>query len=70
MGDALTIANAVGRFVRIPPSVWPEYNKGGCGWVGKIIKMPSKKTVTIQMHDSQQHFTFADTLANFVPLSE
>ena len=69
MGDALTIANAVGRFVRIPPRQWPEDNKGGCGWVGKIIKMPSKKTVTIQMHDSQQYFTFAEVQANFVPLS-
>jgi len=61
------VVNAVGRFVRIPPSQWPELSKAG--WVGKIIKMTGKNKVTVQMHDSKQHFTFEHALQSFVPLS-
>ena len=63
----MTVENAVGRFVRIPPSQWPELSTAG--WVGKIIKMTGKNKVTVQMHDSKQYFTFEHALKSFVPLS-
>ena len=63
----MTVENAVGRFVRIPPSQWPELNTAG--WVGKITKMTGKNTVTVQMHDGKQYFHFNHAVQSFIPLS-
>ena len=63
----LTPQNAVGRFVRLPSNQWPGYDHGG--WIGKVVKMTGKNTITIQMHDGKQHFDFQHALQSFSPLS-
>ena len=64
----LTEQNAGGRFVYVPPSVFPTIDGQG-GWIAKIRSVnKSNKITELQFHDGRQHFKFDQVLEHFKPL--
>ena len=64
----LTEENAGGRFVYVPPSVFPTVEGQG-GWVAKIRSVNKNNKITeLQFHDGRQHFKFSQVLKEFKPL--
>ena len=66
----LTEVNAGGRFVYVPPAVFPTVDgQGGC-WVAKIRSVNKRHKVTeLQLSDGRQGFKFQQVLEQFKPLT-
>ena len=78
MGDALirqaavepplTQKNAAGRFVYVPPEVYPEQD--AAGWVAKILSVHQGTGVAmLQFKDKKERFGFATAALKFKPLN-
>ena len=64
---ALTKENAGGRFVLVPPEIWPDVPCAG--WSAKIMSVHKGTGVaTIKFHDSTKYFDFKKVLL-WKPLS-
>ena len=64
----LTEQNAGGRFVYVPPSVFPTVDGEG-GWIAKIRSVNKNNKITeLQFHDGRQHFKFEQVVKEFKPL--
>jgi len=69
MEPPLTEVNAGGRFVYVPPSVFPTIDGQG-GWCAKIRVVNKKTHLTeLNFHDGKQCFMFSKVLTEFKPLT-